>query len=164
MANISYANISYVRGDATNPPPGGNRFIVHICNDAGGWGAGFVLSVSRRWTLPEAAYRSYARSCLTRDESMELGALQLVKVEEDLWVVNLIGQVRPKIDDNIPPIRYLAIWKGLDRIRKKAQQHGASVHMPRIGCGLAGGDWDSIEPMIRKQLSAFGIQVTVYDP
>ncbi|THA79646.1 hypothetical protein E6R60_03350 [Streptomyces sp. A0642] len=40
---------------------------------------------------------------------------------------------------------------------------GASVHMPRIGCGLAGGTWSRIEPLIEKRLTGRGIPVTVYD-
>ena len=39
----------------------------------------------------------------------------------------------------------------------------ASDHMPRIGCGLAGGDWAEIEPMITETLCAAGIEVVVYD-
>jgi len=39
----------------------------------------------------------------------------------------------------------------------------ASVHMPRIGCGLAGGRWDRIEPLIDTALCQRGVPVTVYD-
>jgi hypothetical protein len=35
--------------------------------------------------------------------------------------------------------------------------------MPRIGCGLAGGRWEQIEPLIHRNLTARGIAVTVYD-
>lgn len=35
--------------------------------------------------------------------------------------------------------------------------------MPRIGCGLAGGTWDRIEPLIAHRLVEQGIPVTVYD-
>ena len=35
--------------------------------------------------------------------------------------------------------------------------------MPRIGCGLAGGKWEVIEPIILKTLSANELEVTVYD-
>ena len=35
--------------------------------------------------------------------------------------------------------------------------------MPRIGCGLAGGTWDKIEPLIQSNLSDKEIAVTVYD-
>jgi hypothetical protein len=35
--------------------------------------------------------------------------------------------------------------------------------MPRIGCGLAGGKWEEIEPLIKEELSAKGIKTVVYD-
>lgn len=38
---------------------------------------------------------------------------------------------------------------------------GAGVHMPRVGCGLAGGSWDDVEPIINRALA--GVPVTVYD-
>ena len=45
----------------------------------------------------------------------------------------------------------------------KASELGASVHMPRIGCGLAGGKWENIEPLILVQLSERDVEVWVYD-
>ncbi len=35
--------------------------------------------------------------------------------------------------------------------------------MPRIGCGLAGGKWEEIEPIIQSALLENGIEVYVYD-
>lgn len=35
--------------------------------------------------------------------------------------------------------------------------------MPRIGCGLAVGKWEIIEPIIRKILIANDIEVYIYD-
>ncbi len=35
--------------------------------------------------------------------------------------------------------------------------------MPRIGCGLAGGTWARIEPLITTTLCAQDVDVTVYD-
>jgi hypothetical protein len=37
----------------------------------------------------------------------------------------------------------------------------ATIHMPRIGCGLAGGKWESVEPLIRIAIPT--IEVFVYD-
>ncbi|GAA4206372.1 hypothetical protein GCM10022220_20020 [Actinocatenispora rupis] len=37
------------------------------------------------------------------------------------------------------------------------------MHLPRIGCGLAGGRWDRIEPLVAAELTDRGIPVTVYD-
>jgi hypothetical protein len=36
-------------------------------------------------------------------------------------------------------------------------------HMPRIGCGLAGGKWEMIEPLIQRILRSENIEVFVYD-
>lgn len=40
---------------------------------------------------------------------------------------------------------------------------GASVHLPRIGCGLSCGRWDRVEPLIVAALCDRDIPVTVYD-
>jgi hypothetical protein len=35
--------------------------------------------------------------------------------------------------------------------------------MPRIGCGLSGGKWGRIEPLVAARLGERGVAVTVYD-
>ena len=76
-----------------------------------------------------------------------------VQVEEELWVANLIGQHKINKDENgNAPIRYEAILLGLEKVGQFAVDKKATVHMPRIGCGLAGGTWDKLEPLINKSL------------
>ena len=152
--------ITYTKGDATTPLSAGNKIIVHICNDIGGWGKGFVMAISKRWKAPELEFREWYKS----QENFALGQVQFVKVEETLWVANLIGQHKINKDEHgMPPIRYEAVAEGLEKIRLFAQENKASVHMPRIGCGLAGGTWDKMEPLIIAALSDKDISVTVYD-
>ncbi|MGW8762778.1 macro domain-containing protein [Streptomyces sp. NPDC055815] len=154
--------IEYVRGDATAPQGKGVRIVAHVCNDLGGWGKGFVLAVSRRWPEPEAAFRRWHRERAGND--FGLGAAQFVQVSPYLWVANLVGQrgIRTGRSTGVP-VRYEAIDAALGLLADKAVELGASVHMPRIGCGLAGGTWDRVEPLVRERLSARGIPVTVYD-
>lgn len=151
--------ITYTTGDATRPVGKDNKLIVHICNDAGAWGAGFVMAISRRWKQPAAEYRKWFRG--TYEMPFELGNVQPVQVEPTIWVCNLLGQhdVCSKTDQ--PPIRYTAVQRGLKRVAQLAETLKASIHMPRIGCGLAGGTWDRIEPIIQQELA--DAQVTVYD-
>jgi len=152
--------IKYIKGDATQPVGEGNKIIVHVCNDVGGWGRGFVMAISARWKLPEQQYREWAKS----GENFALGEVQFVQVEPDLWVANLIGQRDVKKDkDGTPPVRYEAIRKGLATVGNYARQMNASVHMPRIGCGLAGGTWDKIESSITDNLTGAGVETVVYD-
>ncbi|MGA5560400.1 macro domain-containing protein [Streptomyces platensis] len=153
--------ISYIKGDATAPQGKGVKVIAHICNDLGGWGKGFVLALSWRWPEPEAAYRRWHRERARND--FGLGAAQFVQVGDRLWVANIVGQRGMRTGSKGPPVRYEAIDAGLERVAVKARELGASVHMPRIGCGLAGGKWSRVEPLIGERLTRCGIPVTVYD-
>jgi O-acetyl-ADP-ribose deacetylase (regulator of RNase III) len=152
--------INYLVGDATSPISLGNKIIVHICNDIGGWGKGFVMALSAKWKEPESEYRNWFQS----QKDFVLGEVQIVKVSDEIFVANLIGQRKINKDENgNPPIRYNAIEIGLEKISIYAQEYNASIHMPRIGCGLAGGKWEIIEPLIIKYLSKNDIEVNVYD-
>ncbi|GAA1425681.1 macro domain-containing protein [Streptomyces thermospinosisporus] len=155
------SGITYVRGDATVPSVKGTKIIAHVCNDIGGWGKGFVLAVSRRWPEPESAYRAWHRDRASND--FALGAVQLVQVERYVWVANMIGQRGTRTGSKGVSVRYEAIDSALGRLAGHAARLGASVHMPRIGCGLAGGKWSRIEPLITERLVRRGIPVTVYD-
>ncbi|MGL5934933.1 MAG: hypothetical protein ACRCZI_04845, partial [Cetobacterium sp.] len=151
------------RGDATRPIAQGNKLIVHICNDRAHWGGGFTEAISHRWFRPQIALSNLHMRNDT-DVPLELGLVQKVKVTEDIWVVNLIGQKGTRTVAAVPPIRYGAVGKGLRRVARMAHDLEASVHMPRIGTGLAGGTWNRIEPIIQEHLCNQGIHVTVYDP
>ncbi|ACU71839.1 Appr-1-p processing domain protein [Catenulispora acidiphila DSM 44928] len=156
--------ITYVVGDATDPVGDRPQIIAHIVNDVGAWGAGFVLALSRRWPEPEAQYRRVFR------ESMEkwgrfpgLDAVFMVKVGEGLHVANMVAQHGTRGRDNPHPLDYGALRKCLRIVGTGALMMGASVHMPRIGCGLAGGRWGLVEPLIVEQLCSRGVPVAVYD-
>ncbi|MGK4581570.1 macro domain-containing protein [Kitasatospora sp. HPMI-4] len=162
MGEESSAGIRYLRGDATAPQGKGVKVIAHVCNDLGGWGKGFVLALSRRWPEPEAAYRRWHRERSGND--FGLGAAQLVQVEPSVWVANLIGQrgIRTGRSTGVP-VRYQAIDSALASLGGHALRLDASVHMPRIGCGLAGGRWELVEPLVTARLTGRGVPVTVYD-
>ncbi len=155
------AEITYIKGDATCPQAKGIKIICHVCNDMGGWGKGFVLAVSRRWEKPEAEYRAWhARG---KQDGFSLGAVQFVQVEPYIWIANMVGQRGIKRGGSGSPIRYEAVAVCLKQVAVKAHELGASVHMPRIGCGLADGEWSKVEPLIEEHLCEAGIAVTVYD-
>jgi len=158
-------SIAYVDGDATSPIGDGEKVIAHICNDIGVWGvwgAGFVMALSTKWDRPEKNYK-YAYDM----DAIELGKIQMVSVESDIFVVNLIAQQgvgRDRLSDR-EPVRYDALVVCLRKLAKwcKIGKEASSVHMPRIGCGLGGGRWEIVEPIIKVELCERGIPVTVYD-
>lgn len=153
--------IHYIKGDATSPQAKGTKVICHICNDLGGWGKGFVLAISKRWPEPEKEYRLWHRGRSKND--FQLGKTKLVQVEKYVLVANMIAQRGMKTGSNGPPIRYEAVERCLDSLAISVLELGASVHMPRIGCGLAGGKWEKIEEIIKRTLLSKDIDVYVYD-
>ena len=162
--------INYVVGDATRPQGDGPKIIAHIVNDRGGWGRGFVVALSRRWREPELAYRDWMHvptnlSWCQGDGLPRLGNVQYVDVAEDLCVANMMAQCGIRSGPGAPrAVDYEALRECLGRVGAEAQARGASVHMPRIGCGLGGGDWDVIEEAIELLLVDMGkLTVTVYD-
>lgn len=167
--------INYLRGDATRPivAPDQLALIVHIVNTRGGWGRGFVVAVSKRWPQPEAQYRKWHRNGVSDDgDRFELGQIQLVKVEPNLCVVNMLAQegygknnqaLHQSDEPNATrPIRLGALEQCLGEVKMLTNGGKlSSVHMARIGCGLAGATWDEVEPIVSRQLA--DVSVYVYD-
>jgi O-acetyl-ADP-ribose deacetylase (regulator of RNase III) len=148
--------IRYLKGDASDPQAKGKKIIAHVCNDQGGWGAGFVLAISKRWKEPEEDYRQWCR----KGDDFALGNIHVVQTSrKDISVANMVAQ---KGFGGVA-IKYDKLRECLAKLCEVAKQQGASVHMPRIGCGLAGGSWNKVEPIIEEELCNKGVEVTVYD-
>jgi O-acetyl-ADP-ribose deacetylase (regulator of RNase III) len=62
-----------------------------------------------------------------------------------------------------PRVRYDALQSCLYELANVARDKEATVHMPRIGCGQAGGRWEVVSELIYDALCRHGITVTVYD-
>lgn len=162
------AAITYLRGDATRPDGDGPRIIAHVCNDRGAWGAGFSGAITRRWRRPEQEYRDWYVASMRNPASVlafALGNTWFTPIGGGLWVASMVAQHGTRAPDNPKPIRYDALGACLAQVGRFAASPdtAVSVHMPRIGCGLAGGTWDRIEPLIVRNLAALGVEVTVYD-
>lgn len=167
--------ITYLTGDATLPI--GDKYqpkiIAHVCNDIGAWGRGFVLSLSQRYPSAERAYRDWYQmnepAGYPELVPFRLGRLKLVQVTNDIHVANMIAQHGIMSKDGIPPIRYDALADCLAELRLHARalsfrynsDKTTTVHMPRIGCGLAGGEWSKVEEIVKRQLH--DVNVYVYD-
>jgi hypothetical protein len=60
-------------------------------------------------------------------------------------------------------LRYAALESALTAVAEHAKLVNASVHLPRIGCGQAGGSWVVVQELIATSLGAANAPVTVYD-
>lgn len=163
--------IRYVIGDATEPViEPGKRVITHVVNDEGAWGKGFVTAISARWKDPESHYRKQAKFAKKR---FKLGEVQWIFVDLNLAVCNMIAQHGLFSSKNPVPLRYDALEQCLNKLAEGARAvtgtsdkasivtERLSIHMPRIGCGLARGDWERVSSLIEDVL--WDMDVYVYN-
>jgi len=158
---VEQPSITYLRGDATQPRGPDRKLLVQVVNDAAfTWGGGgFAAAVKRRWPSAQKAFTAQ----VTVDRSrLRLGSVVTCDVEPDVTVLNLVAQ-RGYGASPHPRIRYGALRDCLLRVSEMAKEWNASVHMPRIGTGQAGGSWPVVEEIICETLTKVGVKVSVYD-
>jgi len=154
--------------------------IPHICNDIGGWGSGFVVPLAKIYPEAERAYRDWHERkfypSIQSPNYFELGNIQIIPcgsladgTRKAATVINMIAQhgtINHPMDDdpNRPPVRYNALAACLRKVAGyvvRLPQY-TSIHAPKFGAGLAGGNWDFIEELIREEWLDRGIPVTIY--
>jgi hypothetical protein len=121
----------------------GPYVLPHIVNDLGVFGKGYSGSLSRVWKQPEVSYRK-----LKRTVGYILGYIQPVVVEEDTTVINMVAQ--HGIGRGQRRVSYSALKECLGKVALIST--GKSIHMPKIGSDLGGGDWEFIYRLIEEQL------------
>jgi hypothetical protein len=153
------SSIRYLTGDATAPVASGECILAHVVNDATpNWGAGFGRVVQKKWPEVQQRFRHWWESGSVK----KLGSVFVSDVEEGLRICQMICQHGYGASPT-PRIRYAALRECLTSLRHYALERNASVHMPRIGSGEAGGSWGLISALIDEVLCAAGLSVTIYD-
>jgi O-acetyl-ADP-ribose deacetylase (regulator of RNase III) len=152
--------LRFVTGDATLPQGGNLRYILQIVNDEGKYGKGFAGSLATRWPKVEIEYRKWWRELYGK---LKLGDIQVIQISSDLAVINMVAQKGIVGPDNPKPIQYDALQECLAKAGNEIKELNGSAHMPRIGCGLAQGQWSEVEPLVNQELLKRGVNVTVYD-
>lgn len=153
--------INYVRGSATKPRGPRPKIIVHAVNDStANWGGrGFAMAVIKEFPQAQEDFRAWVQKT---PHALRLGNARVAEVAPDTYVASLIIQ-RGYGDSSRPRVRYGALQEALASVAGIALEKNATTHMPRIGCGQAGGSWDVVHEIIAATLCAKGVEVTVYD-
>ena len=139
--------LHYFIGDATAPRKKPS-IIAHVCNDCNCFAAGFTVAISKKFPQVKSNYHNWFKT-----SNPNLGDVQFVKVAEDLWFANMIGQHDVGWNKNVAPIRYEALETCLKVVYEKAEKDGMTVTGPRFGADLAGGDWKTIEGILKKVMT-----------
>lgn len=127
------------RGDcfATTSP-----IMAHGVNTQGVMGSGFAAKVARLYPEVREAYLAKHKK-----DGWKVGEIQVVEVagHDSLKAIcNIASQKYYGYDDKVY-VSYDGLRDGLNLLLGYAEDLGFGVAVPRIGCGLANGDWRIIE-------------------
>ena len=124
------------------------NFILQVCNNSGKYGAGLSGAIGSKWPVVEKDYRSLGHD-------IEMGSIQISTIDRHLAVVNMIAQYGVRSMTNPHPLDYRALEMCLVRlytilytVAKKKKDTKFKIWCPKIGAGLAGGDWNNIRPRV----------------
>lgn len=160
--------INYLTGDATEPiEVEGRKVIAHIVNNQDAWGKGFALALGTKYPKAKNEYHRgiiIPNSHYQERRKLQLDDVQLVRINEELLIANMCAQNGLKSYMNPVPLNYVSLLNCLRKLRIICIITGIkSIHMPRIGSGLAGGNWFNISTMIDNVFETADIKVYVYD-
>lgn len=121
--------------------------ILHGCNCQCQMGKGIALSIKKQF--PEA----YAADCMTpKGDAAKLGTISVASIERGerrFDIVNAYTQFHWR------GAGVLADYDAIRNVMKaaKAGYAGRRIGYPKIGAGLAGGDWQVIAAIIDEELA-----------
>jgi len=160
------ARINYLSGDVLQEfeKP---RILIHVVNSLGGFGKGFAFNLAKKYPLVKKSYKDWFHTS-TLGGSLDgiefsLGNVQAVTVSENLTVGNMLAQEGYKSAKNPKPLSYFALQECLKKVAILALESQRSVYLPKIGTGLAGGEWHLIEKLIEQNLCEKGIAVHCFE-
>lgn len=133
--------IEYVKGDLLSTP---FRHIIHGCNSHGIMGSGVAKAIRDKYPRAYRDYNDKYNNC-----GLELGTI-VVSVQDDRKVIH--NAITQKDYGRNPNTVYASYWAIAEAFRKINLWGIREIAMPKIGAGLANGDWNVIEAIIENTL------------
>lgn len=149
--------IENVNGNIFN---GSENIIAHQTNCLGVMGGGIALQVKNLY--PEV-YEKYRNLCLKyKNYSKDLlGYAQILKTNDGKYIANCFGQ------NNIGfglQTDYESLKLSLKQVCEYSERNNLSIALPyKIGCGLAGGDWNIVEKIIEDIFDNSNVKCVIYN-
>lgn len=121
------------------------KILVHQTNCQGVMGSGLAKQIKEKY--PEV-FNAYYHYCKTRQLLDVLGTALICEADDGKYIANLFGQ--DKYGKGLQT-DYDMFKKALQEIHDFAKENKLSVALPyKIGCGLAGGDWNKVFDIINE--------------
>jgi O-acetyl-ADP-ribose deacetylase (regulator of RNase III) len=130
--------IEYVKGDLLASR---ESVIAHGCNAQGVMGSGIAKSIRDMYPT---AYSDYRAVYEAQGNKLHLGQIVTTRTLERT-ILNIISQEYYGRNPNVVYVSYDAIKKAILRINEMGY---VRVAFPKIGAGLANGNWETISEII----------------
>ncbi len=132
--------------------------IVHGCNCFGSMGGGIAKTIQE--IFPEA----YAADLATaRGDLNKLGSFSYAAVNRNGRIITIVnGYSQYHFHGTDVLVDYPAVRRLFAKI--KAEFSGKRIGYPKIGAGLAGGDWQILAAIIDEELEGEDHCVVLYSP
>lgn len=154
--------IEYIKGDLLTEKC---DIICHQVNCVGVMGAGIAAQIKYKW---KNVFDTYKTICNIPSNSEDLlGDCQIVKVDDAniSYVANLFGQ--NLIGRNGVMTNYEALEQAMRSVVEFAAENypnGCIVGFPyKIGCGIAGGDWEIVKSLIERIFQDTNINIKIVE-
>ena len=129
--------------------------IVHQCNAKGWMGAGLAQKIAKKWPECFQLYHSHCKWFVDGHEHELMGTWVPYRVSDKLIICNAIAQAT--VGRHQQQTDYDA-WHQLcrkleqqTRTNNKRTGQNWTIHMPdKIGCGLGGGDYDTMHAIFEQ--------------
>jgi O-acetyl-ADP-ribose deacetylase (regulator of RNase III) len=141
----------YIKGDITETEL---EYIAHGCNAQNVMGSGVAKALFTKWPEVKSYYHNYCNRVY-----VELGDVNNVGLH-DKTIFNCFTQEFYGYD-NKRYVNYAAIVKCFSAILDYTSSED-KLAIPKIGCGLANGDWNIVEQLINDTVGD-DLEVWVYE-
>lgn len=141
--------LTYEHGDALRIDPNVKTVVAHVVSNTSAFGAGFAKAINNITLGPKHHHEETVE--MYKPDKPPLGMISFVEINPKWSIVNMIamdGLYNKTNNPNPLSERYLGIC--LCRLYGYAKELGfEKVQMPKIGTGLARGNWKNIESLIK---------------
>lgn len=132
--------------------------IAHQVNCLGIMGGGIALQIKK---LYPNVFDEYYNYCIRRKKEREKLLGNLLICNDDKIIANCFGQL--DISKRKCVTNYEMLEKSLTTLRMYAHINNLSIAIPyKIGCGLAGGDWNIVYNILKELFEKSCVKCVLY--
>lgn len=143
--------VIYKKGDLLEAP---EDIIAHGVNCMGAFGSGVAGAVAKKY--PKARQYYFDKF---EERGWNLGDVQFVPQWNDKIIANCATQ-KEYLPRGVLHANYVAIELVMKCVKDCGKAINKSIAIPKIGCGLAGGDWNIVKAILEDVFHDY--DVTVY--